>query len=97
MKPLRYHPSGQRDIHEAMRYFLGDASETVALRIWKELSAAFESIRSNPTAFHFDVSGLRRCHLRTFPYHVLYQNLEDRVRVQVVRHNARHPGFGTRR
>ena len=35
--------------------------------------------------------------MKKFPYHILFEELEDRLRVQVVRHNSRNPGFGMRR
>ena len=43
---------------------------------------------SEPTHHHFDDSGYRRFNLKRFPYNVLFEDLEDRVRVVVVRHNS---------
>jgi hypothetical protein len=54
-------------------------------------------IRKHPTRFHFDSSGLRRSNLKKFPYHVLFIDYPDRVRIQVVRHDSRRSAFGVRR
>ncbi|MBK1814117.1 type II toxin-antitoxin system RelE/ParE family toxin [Luteolibacter yonseiensis] len=97
MKPLRYHPSVQRDIHEAMRYYLESASENVASRFWNELLSALSRIQAEPDSHHFDPSGLRRHNMSRFPYHILFQNLDDRIRIQVIRHNSRSPNFGAHR
>jgi plasmid stabilization system protein ParE len=97
VKPLRYHPSVQQDIAEALRYYSENASESIASRFWDKLLAGLAKVQAEPQSHHFDPSGLRRHNLPTFPYHILYQDLEDRVRVQVIRHHARHPSFGAKR
>ena len=97
MKALRYHRLVQRDINEAMGYYVEQASYEIAQQFWKELSMALAKVQEYPERQHCDASGLRRFNLKRFPYHVLYEDLEDRVRIQVVRHNQRKPSFGTRR
>ena len=91
MKPLRFHPSVQRDINEAMEFYYQNASERVALGFWEELSACFERIANDPEQYPVKLSGLRRCNLKIYPFNVLFENLPDRIRVQVVRHNLRRP------
>ena len=80
-----------------MRYYSDNASEAVASQFWDELSEALDQIRSDSISHHYDPSGLRRLNMKKFPYHILFEELEDRLRVQVVRHNSRNPGFGMRR
>lgn len=96
MNPIRFHPAVQRDINEAIRYYR-DISDVLAEGFWEELRLHLDWIRENPDRFHFDESGLRRCNLERFPFHILYEVLPDRVRVQVIRHHARDPDFGRRR
>lgn len=74
-----------------------EANEAVALEFWKELSAYLIKIRKNPTHHHVDESGLRRCNLKKFPYHILFIDRVNCVRVQVVRHHSRRSAYGTRR
>jgi len=80
-----------------MEYYYREVSELVAHAFWDELSACLLSIRANPTLFHFDESGLRRCNLKRFKFHIMFIIQRDRVRIQVVRHNSRNPRYGTRR
>ncbi len=96
VKPLRFHPSVQRDINEAMDHY-ASISESLADGFWIELQGAFANVESAPEAHHFDQSGLRRFNLTRFPYNILYVVKDDRIRIQVVRHNSRRPLFGVRR
>ena len=97
MKPLRFHPSVQRDINEAMEFYFENASERVALRFWEELSACFQKIQKNPRRYPLKELVLRRCNLEIFPFNILFEDLPDRIRTQVVRHNSRRPEYGAKR
>lgn len=44
-----------------------------------------------------DETGLRRRNLEKFSFHILFEELDDRIRIQVVRHHSRKPTFGTKR
>ena len=80
-----------------MRYYLGQATHKISLKFWDELVQGFYQVQRNPSHYHFDDSGLRRYNLRKFPFHFLYEDLEDRVRIQVVRHHSRSSTYGTTR
>ncbi|MFT5634452.1 MAG: plasmid stabilization system protein ParE [Rubritalea sp.] len=97
MKAIRYHPSVQDDINGAMKFYFIEATEKVAHEFWAELSESLIKIRQNPTHFHFSQPELRRCNLKKFPYHILFLDNPDKVRIQVVRHNSRRPAYGTKR
>ena len=96
MKEIRFHGGVQRDINAALRYYR-EESEGLADEFWITISEAFEEIQRYPGRHHFDDSGYRRLNLKRFPYNLLFEELTDRVRVVVVRHNSRKPNFGTRR
>jgi plasmid stabilization system protein ParE len=96
VKPLRFHPSVQRDTKKAIDYY-ASISEGLGDGFWSELLEALAEVERTPEAHHFDRSGLRRINLKRFPYNVLYLIKPDRIRVQVVRHNSRRPGYGVRR
>jgi hypothetical protein len=96
VKPLRFHPDVQRDINRAMAYY-GAISESIADEFWTEVNEAFRRIERNPRGHHFDSEGLRRFNLERFPFNVLDLEKPDRIRVQVVRHNSRHPTYGRKR
>ena len=93
---VTYHPSVQKDINEALSYYR-KISEKLADDFWDELMSAIEHTNLNPKASHFADCGLRRTNLTRFPYHFLYEILEGRIRIAVVRHHKRSPSFGIRR
>ena len=53
VKPLRFHPSVQLDIDQAMGHY-ASISEALAEGFWIELQGAFENVKSAPGAHHFD-------------------------------------------
>ena len=96
MIKVTYHPSVQIDINNALNYYR-EISEKLANDFWDELMKTVEYSRTNPKACHFADCGLRRANLMRFPYHFLYEILDDRIRIVVVRHHKRSPSFGTKR
>lgn len=63
-----------------------------------EVHAAIDRFLSNPLHFAIVEHDIRRCFVRRFPYAVLFRILNDEtLRVLVIRHHRRHPGFGLRR
>lgn len=96
MKPIRFHPRVRHDLQEAYAYY-ATISDRLAEDFWNESSDSIKRIEANPEAHHFDVSGIRRCNVKRFPYNILFAILHDRIRIGVVRHNSRAPSFGVRR
>jgi len=69
---------------------LGDEFKTELRRV-TALAAA------KPGRFHLVRPGFRRANLKRFPYHFIYRELPDGIRVTPVRHRLREPGFGMER
>jgi plasmid stabilization system protein ParE len=93
---LSIHPLAARDARRiAGRY--SAISCALESRFWSELDAALDEIETHPAHHHFDASGFRRVNLRKFPYHVLFEEHLDVVRVLVIRHHHRNPTYGLRR
>lgn len=92
-----FHRRVQQDVSEALRYYDAAAGSALGDAFFAELIALIESASRNPTKFHSVKGELRRANLRRFPYHFLFRCKDDVVRILVVRHNRRHPGFGTER
>ena len=76
-----------------------EVSRKLVDEFWEALNQEFQKALNAPEANHFDLLApdLRRLNLKRFPYNFLYLVEPDRIRVQVVRHNSRRPGYGTRR
>jgi hypothetical protein len=52
---------------------------------------------AKPGRFHALKQGFRRANLKRFPYHFIYRELPDGIRVNLVRHHRRHPDYGMER
>jgi plasmid stabilization system protein ParE len=91
-----YHPAVQRDVGGILRYYDG-TSPALGDAFWAELIKGIEAARLHPDRHHLVLGELRRVNLTRFPYHFLYRTTAWGIRVMVVRHHRRHPGYGTRR
>ena len=93
---LEFHPLVQRDVNEILQRY-DEISPSLGDEFFQELLAATEKAADNPRHFHPYSEEYRRANLKRFPYHFLYRELPDRIRVTIVRHNKRHPSYGLKR
>jgi toxin ParE1/3/4 len=93
---LAYHPQVQLDVNRIVRHY-DRISARLGDEFWNELMRLVELVSSKPQRFHFAQKGLRRANMRRFPYHLLFRETQDTVRIIVLRHNRRRPSFGTSR
>lgn len=92
---LELHPAVQRDVNEALAYYL-QVAPSVVERFSNELDRRLVQILGNPKRFSF-LTGhreLRRARLESFPYVVVYREFPEKVFVLTVRHERRHPDYG---
>ena len=87
----------QRDVSQILNYYETESGSNLADGFYKELIRRIEEAEASPEQFHFVEPPLRRVNLRRFPYHFLFRQIGDDIRVLVVRHHRRHPSFGIRR
>lgn len=92
----RFHPHVRRDVSAALRYY-DSISDSLGDDFWAEFERICGELDDHPERFHFDPSGWRRANLRRFPYHLLFYQELDGVRVMTLRHHRRNPRFGLRR
>lgn len=92
----RFHKRVQVDLDEILKRYY-DISFQLGEDFFAEFQIGLAKVSENPRFFHFDPTGLRRCNLERFPYHFLYDIRQKRVRVWVLRHDRRRPGFGLTR
>jgi plasmid stabilization system protein ParE len=93
---LAFHPRVARDLSDIVAYY-DEHSLNAGERFASEVDAAFDSILENPARHHFVDPTRRRCNLKNFPYHIIYETEKDVVHVLVVRHHRRRPDYGMRR
>ncbi len=96
---LTFHPLVQKDLNEILTYYELEASPEVADRFEAEFRLALAAVRSRPKQFPFYLSQrrFRRFRLPTFPHLILYRETSSSIRIMVLKHVKRSPGFGLRR
>jgi len=91
-----YHPAVQRDVSRILNYYDG-INDRLGEEFWEELNAFIQQASANPLRFHLEAQNRRRVNLRRFPYHFLFREIPDGIRITVVRHHKQHPEHGLQR
>jgi hypothetical protein len=90
---IEFHPAVEQDVAEALRRY-----DAVSQRLGEEFKAELRRFiavaAARPGRFHLFKPGYHRANLKRFPYHFIYRELPDAIRVTLVRHHRRHPSFG---
>ena len=89
----------QQDMNELCHYYREEAGETLADRFFDVALLVIEKATANPRHFHplENQPLLRRAPVEGFPYHFLYREIPEGIRVLVLRHDRRHWDYGIRR
>lgn len=83
------------DIESAMDYYLREAGSQIATEFYDEFRRCRRIIADHPRSYPAVRADVRRINFHRFPYHILYQIIEERfVRILVVKHDRREPDFG---
>jgi toxin ParE1/3/4 len=96
---MRYslHPEVERDLEEAALHLQHKASLKTAAKFMAEFERVAILLVEYP-GLGTPMSRGRKIHpLRVFKYSVVYRIVEDGVRILVVRHRRRRPGYGNAR
>ena len=94
MKPLVRHERADRDVLEAIEYYLQNAPE-VALAFIDSLEQACRNIQRRPGAgsprhaHELNLPGLRFWRCKRFPYLVFYVETTDQINIWRVLHGSR--------
>lgn len=96
---LSFHPLVQKDLNEILQYYEQEASPEVADRFEAEFRAALAAIQEHPRHFPYYLKQrrYRRFALPTFPHLILFRETSISIRIMVLKHVNRSPGFGLRR
>jgi plasmid stabilization system protein ParE len=89
-------PGAEQDLADAPEFYIEHASLLVARRFHDEILRVAELLTLNWLG-HTDHPGRRVFPLRIFPYSVVYRRLEASIRIIIVRHQHRKPGYGSTR
>jgi plasmid stabilization system protein ParE len=91
-------PGAEQDIANALDFYIEHAGLKVAERFLAEFERAAKLLIEHQGLGAPTTRGRRTFPMKVFPYSVVYRNLESGIRILIVRHQHRKPGFaGSRR
>ena len=91
------HPAAEQDIQEAAAFYEREGSPTVAARFVAEFKRLATLLLEHPEIGSPRSNGRRGFSMSVFPYTVIYRATADEIKILVVKHDSKRPGFGGRR
>jgi plasmid stabilization system protein ParE len=91
------HPGAEHDIANALDFYSEQAGLVVAERFLQEFERVAKLLVEHPGLGTPTTRGRRTFPLKVFPYSVVYRNLESSIRILIVRHQHRKPGYAVGR
>jgi len=91
------HPAAEQDILEAATFYEREGSPLVAARFVAEFKRLATLLVEHPDIGSPRSNGRRGFSMSVFPYTVVYRVIADEIRILVVKHDSKRPGFGARR
>ena len=88
------HPGAEQDIAAALDFYAEHAGPRVAKRFLTEFERVADRVAEYPGLGTPTAKGRRAFPLRVFPYSIVYRSVETGIRIFVVRHQHRKPGYG---
>ena len=87
------HPGAEHDVAGALGFYSEHAGVVVAEHFLEEFERVAEFLVEHPGLGTPMTRGRRIFPLKVFPYSVVYRNLESSIRILIVRHQHRKPGY----
>ena len=87
------HPGAEHDISNVLDFYSEQAGSVVAERFLEEFERVAKLLVEHPGLGAPTTRGRRTFPLKVFPYSVVYRNLESSIRILIVRHQHRKPGY----
>lgn len=91
------HPAAELDIEEAAEFYEREASAALAARFIVEFKAVAVLLAQHPHIGSPRSAGRRGLCMNVFPYTVIYRAIADEIKILVVKHDRKRPGYGASR
>lgn len=91
------HPAAERDLLEAATFYERQGSPALAARFVAEFKRMAALLAAQPEVGSPRSHGRRRLALSIFPYSIIYRIVGEEVRILVIKHDSRRPGYGVTR
>jgi len=83
------------DLESAMEYYVREGSNEIAKEFYDEFGRCCQILSQFALSYPIVRRDVRRINFHRFPYHILYQIVDERVvNLLVVKHDRRDPDFG---
>jgi len=94
---IEYHPAIEGELREIRDYY-NKCSPRLGDDFVDEFERQVLRISAMPGRWMIVRGDIRRALMKRFPYVILFRSLEDTaIRITVIKHERRHPGYGLRR
>ena len=91
------HPDAEEDLVEAASFYEREGSPTLAARFVAEFKRVAQLLSEYPDIGSPRLNGRRGISMSLFPYTLIYRSDAKEVKILVVKHDRKRPGFGNRR
>jgi toxin ParE1/3/4 len=88
------HPDAEGDIGEAAAFYEREGSAVLAARFVAEFKKLSKLLIEHPNIGSPRSKGRRALSMNVFPYTVIYRVNSEEIRVLVVKHDRKRPGYG---
>lgn len=94
---ITLHPAAEQDIQDAAAFYEREGSPIVAARFVAEFKRLALLLLEQPEIGSPRPKGRRGFSMSIFPYTVIYRLSVDEIKILVVKHDSKRPGFGGKR
>lgn len=94
---LTLHPAAERDITDAAAFYEREGSPRLSARFIAEFKRLAELLLEHPEIGTPRSNQRRGFSMSVFPYTIIYRASGDEIKILVVKHDSKRPGFGGRR
>ncbi len=91
---ITLHPAAERDLFDTATFYESEGSAVLAARFIAEFKRMSALLLQNPEIGAPRGRGRRGLAMSVFPYTLIYRNLGDEIKILVVKHDSRRPGYG---
>lgn len=91
------HPGAERDVDEAAAFYERESSPVLAARFVAEFKRLSRLLVAHPGIGSPRSKERRGFSMSVFPYTVIYRADADEIKILVVKHDSKHPRFGSTR
>jgi toxin ParE1/3/4 len=94
---ISLHPAAESDIEEAAAFYESTVSPALATKFVSEFKRMSQLLLEFPEIGSPRSRGRRSFSMTLFPYAVIYRADSAAIKVLVVKHDSRRPGYGSSR